>query len=257
MIPYNCPRCGVENEDNTHFCKDCSYNFEFEFLENPVCPGCHTAYPIGSHFCDYDGLKLVEQSELVPECSHCGKRYPADIKYCPEDGTPLAGTMSHHPDNFQMPNVHTGNYSKANLGNRFFASLIDGLISLALSIPTIICFVFAFIQFDDYKREFGAFLLLMAALFYLMPLAYNLIKDGLGKGQSYGKKAVEIMVIDLDRNSPCKFGKSCSRNIIMMLVNIIPFVGWLIEPIMVIATEDGRRLGDRVANTQVIDVQNK
>lgn len=65
------------------------------------------------------------------------------------------------------------------------------------------------------------------------------------------------MVIDLDRNSPCKFGKSCFRNIIMMLVNIIPFVGWLIEPIMVIATEDGRRLGDRVANTQVIDVQNK
>jgi len=40
------------------------------------------------------------------------------------------------------------------------------------------------------------------------------------------------------------------------LVAIIPFVGWLIEPNMVLATEDGRKLGDKAANTQVIDKNN-
>ena len=37
------------------------------------------------------------------------------------------------------------------------------------------------------------------------------------------------------------------------LLLIIPFVGWLIEPIMILASDDGRKLSDKGANTQVID----
>ena len=64
------------------------------------------------------------------------------------------------------------------------------------------------------------------------------------------------MVVNLDNNTPCDKGKSFFRNFISGLVAIIPFVGWLIEPIMVLATEDGRKLGDKAANTQVIDKKN-
>jgi hypothetical protein len=93
-------------------------------------------------------------------------------------------------------------------------------------------------------------------LFSIIPLIYNSIKDGLGQGQSWGKKKLDLMVVNLDNNTPCDKKKSFFRNFISGLVFIIPFVGWLIESIMVLVTEDGRKLGDKAANTQVIDKRN-
>jgi uncharacterized RDD family membrane protein YckC len=49
-------------------------------------------------------------------------------------------------------------------------------------------------------------------------------------------------------------GQSAIRALIWCVVNLVPVVGWLIEPIMAIADENGRRLGDRAAGTQVIPV---
>ena len=110
---------------------------------------------------------------------------------------------------------------------------------------------------DSYYDKDGAIgFFFFAFLFYIIPLVYNFIKDGLGQGQSWGKKALDLMVVNLDNNAPCDKGKSFFRNFISGLVAIIPFVGWLIEPIMVLATEDGRKLGDKAANTQVIDKNN-
>jgi|TARA_B100001971_G_C18086690_1_gene481302 uncharacterized RDD family membrane protein YckC len=86
-------------------------------------------------------------------------------------------------------------------------------------------------------------------------LTYNFIKDGLGKGQSWGKKAVGLMVIHLSDKTPCSLSQSLLRNLIMILLGIIPFIGWLIEPIIVLSTKDGRRLGDRAANTQVVEIK--
>jgi len=255
MIPYNCPRCGVENEDNSHFCKTCSYNTEFIFIENPACPQCYTSYPKGTHFCEYDGSKLISQNELHPQCSHCGKQYDPNTMYCPEDGTLLIKNVNQAFNNLQILKNSNGTIPRASSGNRFLAFLLDGLISLGLSIPAIIFFFLGLSKLNGYNREYALVFFCLAFLLYLLPLSYSLIKDGLGKGQSFGKKAVGLMVIDIEKNCPCSYGKSCFRNIIMTLVNMIPFVGWLIEPIMVLATEDGRRLGDKAANTQVIDVQ--
>jgi hypothetical protein len=36
------------------------------------------------------------------------------------------------------------------------------------------------------------------------------------------------------------------------LVGIVPLVGWLIEPAVATVRDDGRRLGDQAADTQVI-----
>jgi len=41
---------------------------------------------------------------------------------------------------------------------------------------------------QQHKAEFGIMLLIAAVLFYFIPLCYSLFKDGLGKGQSSGKK---------------------------------------------------------------------
>ncbi|MDD4118812.1 MAG: RDD family protein [Kiritimatiellae bacterium] len=106
---------------------------------------------------------------------------------------------------------------------------------------------------DYYNSEEAIPLFIMAGFLYLIPLSYNFIKDGLGNGQSWGKKAVGLMVIHLSDKTPCSFGQSFLRNLILVLLGIIPIVGWLIEPIIVLASEDGRRLGDKAANTQVIE----
>jgi uncharacterized RDD family membrane protein YckC len=153
---------------------------------------------------------------------------------------------------YQQPQ-QPGNYPKASLGNRFLAALLDGLIMTGLAIPAIIFYIIGIAMLSDYDSD-GAILMFVVAIFlYFIPLVYLFIKDGLGKGQSWGKKAVGLMVVHLPSNTPCTKGQSFLRSLIGLLINMIPFIGWLIEPIMVLATKDGRRLADQAANTQVID----
>jgi uncharacterized RDD family membrane protein YckC len=147
-------------------------------------------------------------------------------------------------------------YPKASLGNRFLAYLLDGLVGLVLGIPAIIFYVLAIFKLDSYDSDEAIPLFLVAAFFYLVPLTYALLRDGLGNGQSLGKRAVNLMVVNLTTKQPCSLGKSFVRNLIMFLLALIPFVGWLVEPIVTLATDDGRRLGDKAADTMVIEKKN-
>jgi len=193
-------------------------------------------------------------------CPICKTSYPSDVKFCINDGARLIATNSsaeqtepqvHNPFERQ-PQVGQA-YYKASIGNRFVAALLDGLIFLALTIPALGMFLFAFITAYGNKEEQAMVICFIGVLLFLIPLAFQMFKDGFGMGQSPGKKAMKLMVIDLETNMPCTKQKSFLRNIIMMLMGIVPIVGGFIEPIMVLATEDGRRLGDRAASTMVIE----
>lgn len=37
-------------------------------------------------------------------------------------------------------------------------------------------------------------------------------------------------------------------------LSLVPVIGWLVEPVIIVVSEDGQRLGDRAAYTQVIAV---
>jgi uncharacterized RDD family membrane protein YckC len=193
-------------------------------------------------------------------CPICKTSYPSDVKFCVNDGARLIATDSaaeqtepqlHNP--FERQPQIGQSYYKASIGNRFVAALLDGLIFLALMIPAAVIFVFAFIAAYGSKEEEAAAFCIVGILLFLIPLAFQIFKDGFGTGQSPGKKAMKLMVIDLETNMPCTKQKSFLRNIIMLLMGIVPIVGGFIEPIMVLATNDGRRLGDRAASTMVID----
>jgi len=260
-MSYNCPKCSSEFEKGTKFCQTCGCNLELEYIKNPVCPKCKTLYPTNTKFCVNDGSKLVRQQDLIPKCIICNTSYSDDIKFCPRDGGEVKIVLTRQ---FSQPIYGqtqayqkfgtNQKYPKASLGNRFLAALLDGLISVGLSIPAFIFFAIGMAKVDSfYEKDSAIGLFYIAFLFYMIPLVYNFIKDGLGHGQSWGKKALDLMVVNLGNNTPCDKGKSFLRNFISGLVAIIPFVGWLIEPIMVLANEDGRKLGDKAANTQVID----
>ena len=81
---------------------------------------------------------------------------------------------------------------------------------------------------------------------------YGFIKDGLGRGQSIGKKKMRLMVVHLQSNAPCSKSQSALRALVMTGLHLIPYLGWLVEPVLVMAAAGGRRLGDQAAGTQVI-----
>lgn len=80
------------------------------------------------------------------------------------------------------------------------------------------------------------------------------MKDGIN-GASPGKMILELQVIDNSTGQPIGFQQSLKRNSFILL-NIIPFIGWLpaIVLVLVIAFSLGKgyRLGDAFANTKVI-----
>lgn len=193
-------------------------------------------------------------------CPICKTSYPPDVKFCINDGARLviAGSSTeqtepqiHNP--FERKQQVGQPYYKASAGNRFLAILLDSLIFTGLTIPALVVFLFAFFSAYGNKENLAIALCFVGIVLTLIPLAFQMFKDSFGKGQSPGKKAMKLMVIDLDTNMPCTKQKSFLRNVIILLLGLVPVIGSLIEPIMVLATNDGRRLGDRAANTMVIE----
>lgn len=133
------------------------------------------------------------------------------------------------------------NYPKASLLSRFWAHLVDGFI---VGLPL---FPGLYLTREKQTVGLGLFLLAIAGIWLVY---YGFCKDGMAGGQSYGKRINGLMVVSLVTNLPCTKGKSFLR----ALSFAIPYVGGLIEIVMVLVTEKGRRLGDRFAGTQVIEV---
>ena len=123
------------------------------------------------------------------------------------------------------------------------------------------------------------FMMVLAALLprYIGPLIgffYSICGDGFDfgpfRGQSVGKRLMGLQVRSLVRNEPGNFRDSLLRNApvgVATIFAIIPIVGWLIfalvgipmaaiEIALMIRIPDSRRLGDALADTQVVDYKN-
>ncbi|MCL4537866.1 MAG: RDD family protein [Nitrospirae bacterium] len=98
---------------------------------------------------------------------------------------------------------------------------------------------------------------------YLAGLIYLLISDGLFDGRSLGKKILRLKVISLSTGSSGNFRDSVLRNAtfaVALLLYKIPLIGWLfvmailaLEFLLMLGNKDGMRLGDDIANTEVIE----
>ena len=137
-------------------------------------------------------------------------------------------------------------YPKAPLGERFAAYIIDSIIGVG---PVITAAIFDFL-FHIAQNPMNRTINMVATVTWA--IYYGATKDARGNGQSIGKKMVGLMVVGTDTNEPCTIGQSTTRAFVRFLFSAIPLVGQLIEPIAILATDDGRRIGDRAARTQVI-----
>lgn len=149
----------------------------------------------------------------------------------------------------------TGTAGKADLGKRFLAMLIDGVVAFVASA------VIGFIS---------------NILGILVAAAYYLVRDGLEvdfmKRRSLGKQLMKLNVVRLD-GQPMDIETSVKRNwmwgvgSLSSLLWYIPFLGWALIPIVgfialglglyevykVLTDSEGRRWGDEMANTKVIE----
>jgi uncharacterized RDD family membrane protein YckC len=140
-------------------------------------------------------------------------------------------------------------YPKAPLGGRFLAALVDGLVL----VPAGILWVAVVAAGAGGSTALAVVLGLAAFAASLWAFFYAFTKDGRPGGQSIGKKMMGLMVVHLQTNQPCSRGQSALRYLVMFLLNLVPYIGWLIEPIVLLSAAGGRRLGDSAAGTQVIE----
>ncbi|SPP63400.1 RDD family protein [Nitrospira lenta] len=131
-------------------------------------------------------------------------------------------------------------YPKAYVLNRFIAKLID---------------VFIVVAADEVAPPVG----------FLAGLVYILIADGFAGGRSIGKRLVGLQTMRLDVRETAGFRESIIRNLpfgVAQLLFAVPYVGWIgsaavlaFESVLIVGNEQGRRLGDEVARTQVLDAE--
>lgn len=97
---------------------------------------------------------------------------------------------------------------------------------------------------------------------WLAGIAYLLVSDGLFDGRSIGKKLTGLRVVTAEGASG-KVRESILRNAPIaaaLFLWKIPFIGWLalilvlaVEFVILIGSPDGRRLGDEIAKTSVLE----
>lgn len=144
-------------------------------------------------------------------------------------------------------------YPKAPLDRRFVASLLDAAIACApLGAAAVLVAAAAAAVSWGISIAVG-FLAGTPALVWATYYAF--VKDGQGRGQSIGKKKLGLMVVHLPTNAPCNRSQSALRALVLGATNLIPYLGWFVEPVVAVAAEGGRRLGDQAAGTQVIAVE--
>ena len=135
--------------------------------------------------------------------------------------------------------ISAGVYPKAQILNRGIAKLIDLFIVAAAG-------------------------QMLVPVGFLGGLAYILIADGFSGGRSLGKRLIGLQTVLPGQREAAGFRESIIRNLpfaVAQVAFVIPYVGWLVsaaiiafEAVLIIGNEQGRRLGDEVAGTQVLDV---
>lgn len=121
-------------------------------------------------------------------------------------------------------------YAKADVKRRMSAATIDGLFVIMS------CFLY-------WNSNSVAYLVVGAA--------YLLLRDAI-KGQSIGKFLVGLVVISLESGRTASLAGSVRRNLLFLLpgANVVAI---FLEARTVVRDPQGQRLGDRLAQTQVVE----
>lgn len=166
------------------------------------------------------------------------------------------------------------NFKLANLGQRVLAFALDNILKIAYWYTAFYVFDFAGVlgrSSSDYWSRSAIFVIVMSPI-----LVYSLVSEILMNGQTIGKKALRIRVINIDGFKPSVsdylmrwflrlvdfniffilavyiYSLNISDDVLFGLAGIAFFGGKFVGFISVIITDKSQRIGDISANTVVI-----
>lgn len=96
----------------------------------------------------------------------------------------------------------------------------------------------------SYLSSIAGFPKSLVGISFIFAIFYRFFSDGLNKGQSLGKQVMGISVVDAVSKRPCTIMKSFIRNLSLSVLRLIDLI--------FIFSKKRQRLGDRIANTIVI-----
>jgi uncharacterized RDD family membrane protein YckC len=121
-------------------------------------------------------------------------------------------------------------YPKADVTRRLFAATTDGVIVAAMG--------------RLYWTSGWAVYLVVGA-------AYLLFRDAM-RGQSVGKAVCGLVTISLETGRPASLADSFRRNV-LLLIPAANVALVFVEGLLIVRDPQGQRLGDRLAQTQVVE----
>jgi uncharacterized RDD family membrane protein YckC len=186
---------------------------------------------------------------MMRMCPYCAEQVPvaaAICKHCHQSLVPTEPVSGGGRGAVRL-------YPKAPFDRRLLATLLDAAIACGpLGVAGMVAAAVAWAGYGGIAIVLG---ILIGAPGFVWAAYYGFVKDGQPRGQSIGKKKLGLMVVHLPTNAPCTRSQSALRQLVMAGTNLVPYLGWLVEPIVVLAADGGRRLGDYAADTQVIAVE--
>jgi uncharacterized RDD family membrane protein YckC len=121
-------------------------------------------------------------------------------------------------------------YAKVDVGKRLLAAWVDGMPAIA-----------AWLLYRSTESLWGP----------AVATLYLLLRDGIG-GQSLGKLLVGLVVVNVQTGQLCTWKESAQRNVFVLIPGA-NLVAIFLESITIVRDPQGQRLGDRIAQTQVIE----
>ena len=224
MIMSHCPQCGTPLGEKQKFCHNC---------------GCDVINQTIDDFTD-----KLDNEEVADE---------------------IKTRVAEHENvyiNEKWDNEPQEQVVRADRGKRFMAMIIDMTFTFIIGLPAMVLAMISMMNTGIFPRwlnnniiETNTLFILyffISILLFIPPLIYPFIKDGMKNGQSFGKRLMGIRVISLDDGTPCTYARAAIRQLISLLLCNVAFIGYIIEPLIVLIDDDGRRIADRIANTFVV-----
>jgi uncharacterized RDD family membrane protein YckC len=153
------------------------------------------------------------------------------------------------------PDPPNTSMESASLGDRFLASIIDGIIySVILILCALALYAVGFIRsFEDFVSlgTFASLMLSFAVYAFYIGINWKLLST---TGQTIGKKAMKIRVVTRNGRLPSMFDQVVKRYGFFTFIAEIPVVGPFISliNILFIFGRERRCLHDLIAGTRVI-----
>lgn len=188
----------------------------------------YKSLPSSALICQQKYIKSICKPILIlksMKCPNCGHNNPPQ------------GTPDGKCDECGYTLFRDTNNDLAELSDRLIAQIIDSLVAIAAIFISFLLSIF-FLN----RSNLISTIIILSGL--LLAVFYILFADGFKGGQSYGKRLMNIYVIDAKSKRPCTFIQSFGRNFSLAFLGIIDWI--------FIFSEKRQRFGDLLANTIVI-----